>query len=347
MKRFRPGRWLVYLLVALAAAAALRLVWWNRLPQVTEVEVTTGDVAEVVYATGVVEPVTWAKVVPKLRDRIVSHCHCEGREVRKGDVLVSLDDDEARAQLRELEGRLDYAQRHLDRIAELSRRNVSTPDALEKAQSDAAQIRALIAAQKERIESYQLKAPIDGVVLRRDFQVGEIVSTTDVVAWVGQPKPLRIVAEIAEEDIGAVRAGQTALIRHDAFRGQRLVATVDRVTPKGDPQQKTFRAYLALPDDTPLMVGMSVEANVVLAERKGVATLPVEAVRSGAAFALDGDRLRRLPVETGLRGLSRIEIVSGLRAGDRVVSPVAAEFGDGARVRKPGDSPWRGLGAGP
>jgi RND family efflux transporter MFP subunit len=337
---FRPGRVALYFLLALVAAAGLRLMWWSRLPVVSEVRVARGDVAEVVYATGVVEPVQWAKVVPKLRERIVSHCDCEGKPVKAGDILVTLDDDEARAQMRELEARLAYAQRHLDRVAELARRNVTTPDALEKAQSDLTQLQALIAAQKERLDSYQLRAPMDGIVLRLDFEIGEIVSTTDVVAWVGQPSPLRIVAEIAEEDVVGVAPGQRVWLRHDGFRAQELPATVERITPKGDAAQKTFRAYLALPEGTPLKVGMSVEANIVLRERKGALTLPVGAVRDGAVMMREGAHLRRQPVKTGLRDLARVEIVEGLADGAVVVAANGPALRDGARIRLRGEGLW-------
>jgi RND family efflux transporter MFP subunit len=334
---FRPGRWAIYLLLAFAIAAGLRLLWWSRLPVVAETAVTRGDVAEIVYATGVVEPVQWAKVVPKIRERLVQHCHCEGKPVKKGDLLASLDDDEAKAQLRELESRADYSRRHLERVSELSRRNVTTTDALERAQAELTQIQALIAAQKERLEAFQLRAPMDGVVLRRDFEIGEIVSTTDVVAWVGQPKPLRIVAEIAEEDVVGVEPGQRVWLRHDGFRARELPATMARLTPKGDAAQKTFRAYFSLPDDTPLKVGMSVEANIVLRETKGALTLPTSAVRDNTVLQLDGARLRAIPVRTGLRDLNRIEIVAGLKEGDRIIAAHAAGLRNGARVRLQGE----------
>ena len=334
---FRPGRWAVYVLLALAVAAGLRLAWWSQLPVVTETAVTRGDVAEIVYATGVVEPVQWAKVVPKIRERLIQHCHCEGKPVKKGDLLASLDDDEAKAQLRELESRADYARRHLDRVSELSRRNVTTTDALERAQAEMTQIQALIAAQKERLEAYQLRAPMDGVVLRRDFEIGEIVSTTDVVAWVGQPQPLRIVAEIAEEDVVGVEPGQRVWLRHDGFKARELPATMERLTPKGDAAQKTFRAYFSLPDDTPLKVGMSVEANIVLRETRGALTLPASAVRDNAVLVRAGARLRSLPVKVGLRDLNRVEIVSGLKDGDIVVSSHQTGLRNGSRVRLQGE----------
>ena len=323
------------MLVVLAAAAAVVavLVWWSRVPVVTLVPVERGPVAEVVYATGVVEPVEWARVVPVVRGRIVELCECEGRSVRRGDVIGRIDDAEQRAQAREIEARLAYAERTLARRQELSRRGAATVDALERAGAEVDQVRALLAAQRERIDNMVLRAPQDGVVLRRDFQLGEIIGTTDVVAWVGRPTPMRIVADVAEEDIAGVTPGQRVLLRHDGFRDRALEARVDRITPRGDPVQKVFRVYLALPDDTPLRIGMSVEANIVTANCSDALVVPAEAVRDGAVFLMRDGRLERRAVEVGLRGLRGVELRSGLEAGAEIVSAPPEGAHDGAFVR--------------
>ncbi len=110
---------------------------------------------------------------------------------------------------------------------------------------------------------------MDGVVLRRDGEVGEIVEPGQILFRVGVPKPLQVVAEVNEEDIPRVAVGQTVLLRTDAFPGRRLEGKVHEITPMGDAVAKTYRIRISLPDDTPLHVGMSVEANVVTREKAG------------------------------------------------------------------------------
>ena len=68
-----------------------------------------GDAAEIVYATGVVEPRTWAKVAPLLRERIVDLCNCEGEAVERGAVLARLDSRQPEASLAELRARQKFA----------------------------------------------------------------------------------------------------------------------------------------------------------------------------------------------------------------------------------------------
>lgn len=333
--------------LGMLAAVAASAWWWARLPVVMLVAAERGPVAEVVYATGVVEPVHWAKVVPLVRGRIVELCGCEGERVSRGDVLARLDDAEARAQAREIDARVELASRTVDRLQELRNRGVATVEALDRANAEYTQARALASAQRERIEDMVLRAPLYGLVLRLDFRVGEIVATTDTVAWVGQPRPLRIVAEVAEEDIAGVTPGQRVLLRHDGFRGRTLLATVDSITPKGDPVQKTFRVHLALPDDSPLRIGMSVEANIVLRERDNAVTVPADAVRDGAVFVLVDGLARRRPVTLGIRGLRGAEVTNGLEAGQRVIAPLPDGLSDGARVRTPETTPLSLIGGRP
>ena len=107
------------------------------------------------------------------------------------------------------------------------------------------------------------------------------------------PKPLQVVAEVNEEDIPRVAVGQTVLLRTDAFAGRRLEGKVHEITPMGDAVAKTYRIRIALPDDTPLHVGMSVEANVVTREKAGALLVPADAVQGQHVFVVDGNRVRR------------------------------------------------------
>ncbi len=330
MKRGKILLWLA-VLVALAGA-----VWWWRVgrgPEITAVAAWRGTAVEIVYATGAVEPVRWAKVTSLIRGRIVELCDCEGRVVAKGDVLVRLDDREQRAQLQELKAREDFSKREVARVTELIGRGSATIQAHERASTDLRTLQALILVQMEKLDNYAITAPMDGVVLRRDGEVGEIVDPGQIMFRVGVPKPLQAVAEVNEEDIPRVVLGQKVLLRSDAFAGKQLEGKLREITPMGDPVAKTYRIRIALPDDTPLKVGMSVEANVVTREKPNALLIPSDAVQGTAVFVVDGDRVQRRNVEIGIRGTRAVEILSGLKEDERVVSPAATDLADGKRVR--------------
>lgn len=332
--RVRFWRFLGIATLLLLGLAIAGFTFW-RGTEISVVQARTGDAAEVVYATGVVEPVHWAKITALQRKRIVELCRCEGEPVKKGDVLARLDDTEEQAVLSEIEARLERLEADATRLARLVASNVSSRTAYEEALTQVREYEARLAAQKDRIDDLSLKSPMDGIVLRRDGEVGEIAGTTvnEALLWVGMARPLRITAEINEEDIVKVKPRQRVLLRHDGHDGDPLEAVVERLTPKGDPETKTFRAYLLLPNDTPLMIGMSVEANIVVREAKDVVLLPAEAVVDGRVQLVAGDRLTLEPVEVGIRGSGMVEIQSGVEEGDQVASPYRGDLDEGARIR--------------
>jgi membrane fusion protein, multidrug efflux system len=334
MKIELPGRRTMLVLLAVVLAAAGWRILGGR-AVVTTARVTVGDAAQVVYATGVVEPVVWSKVSSLMRKRIVEICRCEGKQVTKGEVLVRLDDVEERAALAEIIARRDRLKEDVERIRGLVERNVSSRVAFEEKVTQLREIEARVAAQQDRIVHLELRAPMDGVVLRRDGEVGEIAGTgnADVIFWVGQPKPLRIVADINEDDIVRVRPGQKVLLRHESQGGKPLEAAVESVTPKGDTATKTFRAYFSLPEDTPLRIGMSVEANVVVREVKGVLLVPAEAVIAGKVMVVEDGVVRSVAIKTGVTGARMVEAVEGLAKDQVVVSPAKSDLTSGTRVR--------------
>ncbi len=320
----------VAILVLLAAAG-----WWQygRGPEVAAAAATRGTAVEIVYATGGVEPVRWAKVASLIRDRIVEICDCEGKTVKKGDVLARLDDREVKAQLEDLKAREAFLKREMSRVSELITRGAATTQSFERASMDLQQVQAQITVQGEKIDDYTIVAPMDGVVLRRDGEIGEIAEAGQILYRVGVPKPLQVVAEVNEEDIPRVKIGQTGLFRTDAFPDRRLEGKVNEITPMGDVAAKTFRVKMLLPDDTPLKPGMSVEANIVTREKPNALLIPADALQGNAVFVLDGATVRRREVKIGIRGTRAVEVLSGLADGERVAAPAATGLEDGARVR--------------
>ena len=328
-----------YSRIAMGALTALALggwlVIWSK-PEVTTIRPIRGDAAEVVYATGTVEPANWAKVVSLQRRRIIEVCQCEGKRVGKGELLARLDSVEEKAVLTELEARRDTVKADAERIAILLKRDIATQVSYDEKLTQLREIEARIAAQKDRLFDLDLVAPIDGVVLKSDATVGEIAGTglEDVLFWVGEPRPLEISADVNEEDIAKVKIGQAVLLRHDGFTNQKLAATVSHLTPKGDPRTKTFSVDLALPGDSPLQIGMSVEANIVVKEALGVLLIPAEAIHNGQVLTVRNGRIKRIAVEPGIRGGRMVEIRSGLDVNADVVLPGTLALPDGAAVRE-------------
>jgi RND family efflux transporter MFP subunit len=304
-----------------------------RVQTVTASIVTQAPVSEAIYGTGTVEPQRWAKVVPLQRRRLVELCSCEGQNVKAGQILGRQDDAEERSALQELQVSNQQAQRDLDRAEKDRGKNDAAQTEYEQRWTQFEESKTRIAAQKVRIDALVLRAPLDGMVLRRDGEVGEIAGPTDVLFWVGPPTPMQVVAEVNEEEINRIAVGQKAFLRSEAFPGQALRATVSQITPKGDPTRKTFRVYLLLPPDTQLRIGMSVEANIVFREKASATVVPAEAVAGDAVQVVANGRIERMPVKVGIRGSRNVEIIGDVTRGMAVLSPARADLADGTRVR--------------
>ena len=307
-------------------------IFWRTQPVTTAIAVQA-PVSEAIYGTGTVEPERWAKVVPLQRRRLLELCSCEGQAVKAGQVLGRQDDAEERSALHELEVNNEQLVRDLAR-AEKDRGNSDAAQKdYEQRWTQLEESKSRIAAQKVRIDQLVLRAPLDGMVLRRDGEVGEIAGPTDVLFWVGPPAPMQVTAEINEEEINRIAVGQRAFLRSEAFPGQALRATVSQITPKGDPARKTFRVYLSLPQDTPLRIGMSVEANIIVREKARAIVIPTEAIADDAVQVVNNSRIQRLPIRLGVRGSRNVEIIGDVTRGMAVLSPARPDLADGTLVQ--------------
>lgn len=330
-RRLRRLPLILALLAVLAGAGVLYSQ--NAAREVTLATPERGPAVEAVYATGVVEPENWARVSAVIPGRLAEILAREGDSVREGQALARLDDREARARVAELEAKAAYWREQMARSAALAQSGIRSRDAYEKDKSELNQVTSAIAAARQRRADLVVTAPMDGVVLRRDFEVGEVVRSEDALFWIGSPRPLRLTVDVDEEDIPRVAPGQKVLIKADSFPGRVLEARIGRITPKGDPINKTFRVRVTLPDDTPLLVGMTAEINIVTAEKPQALLVPASALVDGKVFVVEDGKAAARPIAIGIRGRNRVEVVDGLAPDDRFIASPPAGLRAGERVR--------------
>ncbi|MBZ0094912.1 MAG: efflux RND transporter periplasmic adaptor subunit [Sulfuricella sp.] len=320
-------------LVLLAGAVALGLFAYSKTRiTVTLERPTRGPAVDAVYATGTVEPVYWSKVAPLGTGRIAAILARDGDPVKKGTVLARLEDQDKSANVMQLAARRDFLKDELIRAQNLQRKGFFSTQALERAASDLKQAEAALAAANKPLADTLLTAPIDGVVLRQDGEAGETVLANQTLFWVGLAKPLRVIAEVDEEDIARVHPGQRVLIKADAFPGVVLEGLVAEITPKGDPINKSYRVRVSLPDDTPLKVGMTTETNILVREEAHALLVPAAALSGGKLWVAENGRAKRLPVKTGTIGEKKAEILSGLKGDETVIANPPPELKEGERV---------------
>ncbi|HEY7608887.1 MAG TPA: efflux RND transporter periplasmic adaptor subunit [Alphaproteobacteria bacterium] len=330
-------RWRRLALAALLLAAAGGTAWYamGGVAIVTASRPERGPAVEAVYATGAVEPTFWAKVSSTQVGRIAEIPIKEGDRVKTGDVLMRLDDREAKHKLAEAEAKERFLAQEVTRMSVLAQRDFASQQTFQRTVSDHGQAMAAVAAARQRLADLTLTAPLDGEVLRLDGNVGEVLRSGDVAVWIGQREPMRIEAEVDEEDIPKVQRGQKVLVKADAWPSKLFAAQVTSLTPKGDPVSKNYRVRITLDPGQPLQIGMTTEVNIVVRETKDALLVPFSALRGEAVFLVEGARVRRRTIRVGIVGTTKAEVLDGLKETDLVVSdpPAGLKDGDFVKVR--------------
>lgn len=194
------------------------------------------------------------------------------------------------------------------------------------AQSQLAAARAQLSAASESARRANVTTPITGVVSDRHISAGEAVNPAQPIVTIVNTSVLELAAQVPVQSATRVRAGQRVEFTLDAYPGQVFNGSVARVEPTADPSTRQIGVYLRLPNtDRRLVGGLFAVGRILTDAADSVLSVPTAAVRTEAGgsyvYVLENDHLVRKPVTTGAAdpASARTEIVSGLKAGDRVL----------------------------
>lgn len=324
---------------ALAAVLLAGTLAWRRWGSL-EVEIVRpmrGPAIEAVFATGSVEPSVMVPIAPRTAGRLAEIGIDEGAAVRKGQVLARLDDRDLASTVEELAARARHARLQFERAQALVTRKFLAQAEQDRTRAELDAAEAALRRARSQRDFLAMIAPADGQIIRRDGEVGQYVAAGQAVLVMACCAPLRVTAEVDEEDIGRVQVGQAVVLRSDALPGQTFDAVVAELTPKGDPVARSYRVRLRLATPQDFRIGMTVDANIVVARRESALLVPAQAVRDGAVWLLREGRLHRQAVTVGVVGTQRTEIRDGLDAAAQIVLAPDDPLAEGrrARIRRP------------
>ena len=282
-------------------------------------------------------------------------------DVRAQLVLAERSLGVAEATEREACRAAEQARRDLARSESLARDEVLSVGLLEKAQTEAGMTAAACEASRARVGQARasldvarvalgktvLSAPFDGDVAEISTEEGEWVTPSPPglpippVVELFDPDDTYVSAPLDEVDVGRVKSGAEVRVTFDAFPGRtfrgRVTRVADYVLDQRE-QNRTFEVEVELEDGAfsrTLLPGTSADAVVVLARKEDVLRVPAYAVLPGGRVLLLSERrLVAAKVETGLKGAEWAEVLSGVAAGDAVVTSLdRADVKEGARAR--------------
>jgi HlyD family secretion protein len=208
---------------------------------------------------------------------------------------------------------------------------------LKQAQAQVQQAQASLDQLNEQLSYTTLVSPMDGVVLSRDVEMGDAVSsilvlgsTATLVMTLGDTTQVYVQGKVDEADIGSVYMGQPARIRVESFPNKSFNGRVTKIAPLGVEKDNvtTFEVRVSIDNPTgELKANMTANAEILITEHKNALSVPEQALvydnqKNASVFVPDSkqkDGQRKIPVKAGISNGSKTEILDGLKEGDSVV----------------------------
>ena len=254
-----------------------------------------------------------------------------GSKVSRGQLLVQMDP----TQYNQVDVQLGNTQADYNRM-----KKVYDAGGISKQQMDQAE--AALKVQKTQaanlLENTSLRSPISGVVTARNFDAGDMYSGAMPILTVMQIDRLKVSLSISEQYFPQVKKGMNAQIRVDMYPDRVFEGKVSLVAPAIEPATRTFKIEVTVPNASgDLRPGMFSRTQLVFGTKRGIMVDDVAVQRQLGTndkylfIDVDGKAQRRLVV-TGAQIGSRVEIVSGVAEGDRVITAGVAHLMQGAEI---------------
>lgn len=342
----KPVRWIVVFLIIAAAAV---LIWWKMQPKPVEVTVqavTKGIVEKTVANTraGTVNACRRAKLSPSIGGQIARLPVQEGDQVKSGELLLEIWNDDIKAQLSQAQNEVavseaqedaaclsaDEAQRSAKRVEALFAKKVSTEEQADQARTRARSLQAqceaarktvvlkesIVSVWKANIARTRLIAPFAGIVAKIEGELNEYVTPSPV--GVVTPPVIDLIenncfyvsAPIDEVDAALVRVGMEVRISLDAFRGRDFAGKVTRIAPYVMDYEKQARtveietAFSKEEELSSLLAGYSADVEIIIATRADTVKIPTEALIDNSAVYVYSENEAKAQLVTVEPGLS-------------------------------------------
>ncbi len=353
----RGGRWLVraVILLIFAAGIVVLLLWLagkftRKVPMDqpaeasdasalggTVVPVRKRRVPLIESAVGSIRAVHETSIGSKLLARVTEVHLKAGEKVHKGDVLVRLDDTDLRAKLRQAEA----AERAADaarnqavtdekRYAALVKTKAVSQQAYDQAVTAARSAEAESLRAKEAVNEVQatldwatIRSPIDGTVIDKKVDVGDMVSPGQLLVTLYDQKRMQLVASVRESLTHRLQVGQEIGVRVEGLNKQ-CAGTVSEIVPEAQSTSRSFQVKVTGPCPPGIYSGMFGRIMIPLGE-EDILVIPQRAVRQVGQLALvevdENGHAQRRAIRTGRAYGEDVEVLSGLREGERVIVP--------------------------
>lgn len=316
------------------------------------VAVQGGALASGPPITGSIQPQRRADLRAEVSAVVLQVLKDNGDPVRRGDLLVRLDDTAIRDSLTSAEEAVrasgqsfEQTERQLQRLKSLRESGMVSTQQLEdteirrnNAQSDLAAARTRAVQARQQLERTLARAPFDGVVSERKVSVGDTAQTGKELLKVVDPGSMRFEGLVSADAIGDVRVGQPVVFRVSGYGAQEFAGTVKRINPSANPNTRQVEVVVEFVNGRqPQLAGLYAEGRIEAASKAGLKVPAMAVVREGDktfAWRVKDGRVQMVALELGERDPRRGDFVlrSGLSEGEQLVRNPTSALKDGQKV---------------
>lgn len=292
-------------------------------------------------AVGALTPVAGVKISSEIAGKIKTLHFDSGQTVKTGDLLVELDSDTDRAELRGLEAELQLAKAQLQRSEKmLAKKYVSQAD-YDQYKANLGQALAAVDAKRTVIQKKLIRAPFSGELGIRRVSLGWYLKEGEAIVTLQQLNPINLDFTLPERHLQHISEQQQVTATVQAYPNEVFSGRIVAIDPAVEDGSRAISIRAKLDNkDKRLRPGMFVEVHIDLAQPQAVLTLPDTAITynpyGNSVFLIQqgeaGLTVQSRQVVTGQSREGRVEIISGLQAGDRVVSAGQIKLRNGMPV---------------
>ncbi|MCX6143043.1 MAG: efflux RND transporter periplasmic adaptor subunit [Ignavibacteriales bacterium] len=285
---------------------------------------TTQHLDNIVVSSGTVLASESVDLAAEADGRIDSILFREGAHVRKNDLLLKINDDDLRAQLKKVKVQLRLASDQAERQKKLFESNNVSKEQYEIAISQVGSLQAdhdnLLAAIRKR----EIRAPFDGIIGLRSVSEGGFVSATTRIAGMQKINPLKVDFAIPEKYVGKVFVGDIVQFSSDETK-QRFMGRVYAIEPKIAPSTRTLQLRALCENKSEAVYpGGYVRVELRLNQTTNALLVPTQAIipvlKGQTVLLVKNGVVVSVPVKTGVRMPTVVQVTEGLAVGDTVIT---------------------------
>ncbi|MDB5793264.1 MAG: efflux transporter periplasmic adaptor subunit [Massilia sp.] len=305
--------------------------------------------------TGSIQPERRADLRAEVSSVVLQVLKENGEVVRRGDLLVKLDEAAIRdsllsadAGVRAASQALEQANRQLERLKTLRASGMTSAAAQDEAevrrnsaQSELSAARSRAASARQQISRTQVRAPFDGIVSDRKVSAGDTATPGKELVKVIDPTSMRFEGRVSTDKIATVKVGQPVKFHINGYGNQQFTGVVKRIDPSANAITRQVEVLVGLTGEQPKVAGLYAEGRID-AESSNALMLPESAiVKAGDknyTWRVKGALLSKVDLQVGMRDqrTGNIEVKSGLAAGDTVLRNPSSNLKDGQKVELTG-----------